>query len=787
MSRALGRSSESRSKTGFVSSAANVVASILRKLVRLFSIVGIITALYAAYVFRIQAIKKYGTIIHEFDPYFQYRAAHHLLTQGWRKFFTWYDYRSWYPFGRSVGTTTYPGLQLTAVTLHGIRKWLGGRWIMSLNDICCYIPVWFGVLSTFLLAGVTFECSRSWSSAVISALIFSILPAHLIRTIGGGFDNEAISIGAMLSIFYFWIRSLRESKYSFWFGICTGLSYAYMAAVWGGFIFVHNMLSLHAVVVLLNDWYRGIYDNRVFQAYSLYFLIGTALAVCVPPVGYMPFKSMEQISGLIVWLGMIALHYSEQERVNKGIPLLSRRGVYLRLKYLSTFAIGVSTVFGGLLFKDHWLPMSPRVRSLILVHKKTGNSLVDSVAEHQPGSTEAFLRYLHHTYYLAPFGLLISFFHPFRPSSFIVLLYGVTHFFARKMFRLLILSSIPHAILSGTILGLIMDCFLDDLFSLLHQASTISDLRAITKKTQKKGKKKSVHPRAPYRINLTYWKEKWRSPLGCMFRVILLFLFLSPGMSQAKSFFFQAKEMRDRLSHTSLLFEYVRGNQTVLIDDYRDSYTFLRTRTPEDSRILAWWDYGYHITGMGNRTSLADGNTWNYEHIALIGRCLTSSVSVSHSIIRHLADYVLIWTGGGADDLAKIPWMARIGNSVYKDICPQDPTCKSYGFSPQREIHGGIEYVPKTAMKNSLVYQLYMAGRQPGVGPDPNFFFEVYRSKYGLVRIYKVLKVCQASKDWVANPENRICKTFGGRSCQGQYPPAEELQSVLRKANIITK
>ena len=42
----------------------------------------------------------------------------------------------------------------------------------------------------------------------------------------------------------------------------------------------------------------------------------------------------------------------------------------------------------------------------------------------------------------------------------------------------------------------------------------------------------------------------------------------------------------------------------------------------------------------------------------------------SLKIARHLADYVLVWAGGGGDDMAKSPHMARIGNSVYHDICP---------------------------------------------------------------------------------------------------------------------
>ena len=45
-------------------------------------------------------------------------------------------------------------------------------------------------------------------------------------------------------------------------------------------------------------------------------------------------------------------------------------------------------------------------------------------------------------------------------------------------------------------------------------------------------------------------------------------------------------------------------------------------------------------------TSLVDGNTWNHEHIATIGYMLTSTEKRAHSYIRHLADYVLVWSDG---------------------------------------------------------------------------------------------------------------------------------------------
>jgi len=125
---------------------------------------------------------------------------------------------------------------------------------------------------------------------------------------------------------------------------------------------------------------------------------------------------------------------------------------------------------------------------------------------------------------------------------------------------------------------------------------------------------------------------------------------------------------------------------------------------------------------------------------------------------------VLVWAGGGGDDLAKSPHMARIGNSVYPDMCPGDPTCSQFGF-----YQGGH---PTPMMEQSLLYALTQYGYKQEIKLDNRYYTHAFTSKYGKCRVYKVQNVNKESKRWVANPENRICDAPGSWYCTGQYPPA---------------
>lgn len=142
------------------------------------------------------------------------------------------------------------------------------------------------------------------------------------------------------------------------------------------------------------------------------------------------------------------------------------------------------------------------------------------------------------------------------------------------------------------------------------------------------------------------------------------------------------------------------GSQHI-IDDYREAYYWLRQNTPENAKIMSWWDYGYQIGGMADRPTLVDNNTWNNTHIATVGKAMSSREEVSYPIMRaHEVDYVLVVFGGllgySGDDINKFLWMVRIAEGIWPDEVKE----RSF-FTPRGEYRVDDEATP--AMRNSLM------------------------------------------------------------------------------------
>ena len=733
-------------------------------------------ACFFAYDIRLYAVREYGRIIHEFDPWFNFRATQYLADNGWAKFSRWFDYMSWYPLGRPVGTTIYPGMQVTAVAIWRTLGALGESFRMSLNDVCVFFPAWFGAVATLLTGLLTAECSGDKNAAVVASLVMSIVPAHTMRSVAGGYDNESLAVTAMVLTFFAWCRALRDRK-SWPIGALAGLAYVYMVAAWGGYTFVLNMVGLHAAVLVL----VGKFDGATHKAYSLFWIVGTLGAIQFPVVGLAPIKSMEQLGPALVFLGYQVLEITERVAKTKG--LAGHAKWRFRIRCYATAAACVLAMAAALAPTGYFGPLSVRVRGLFIKHTKTGNPLVDSVAEHQPGSADAYVRYLNFPFYVAPVGFAIACAHFLRTKSaaalFLPLYAVVAYYFANRMVRLIIFLGPIASCLSGVAVGHLLEQVAGNLawFAAGGREDEAQVKTPSSKpgskggKGGKGGKGKASSSASETAALVDAYELKIAEPVRRLWngkplrvaRVAVALTLLSLGSSRVASFWSYSHDIARGMSQPSVMFKgQLNDGRTIIVKDYVEAYHWLRDNTPEDARVMAWWDYGYQIAGIANRTSIADGNTWNHEHIANLARTMTATEEKAHRVIRHLADYVLVWSGGGADDMAKSPHLFRIGKSIGHDT----------GTVDMHEIQSkfGVDQYgrPTPLMAQSLLYKL--VSFQGSVSDQR--FEEVYTSRYRKVRIYKVVNVSDKSKRWAADPANRLCDAPGSWYCPGQYPPA---------------
>ena len=137
------------------------------------------------------------------------------------------------------------------------------------------------------------------------------------------------------------------------------------------------MVGLHAALLLV----LGRYNPGLHKAYTLWWLIGQLGATTIPVINSAPYRSLEQIGPLGIFGVLQLLAFCDFEAARKRLNDAELHT--LRIRVFSVAAIAAGAVGFLLLVTGFFGPISVRVRSLFFKHSRTGNPLVDSVAEHQ--------------------------------------------------------------------------------------------------------------------------------------------------------------------------------------------------------------------------------------------------------------------------------------------------------------------------------------------------------------------------------------------------------------------
>lgn len=307
--------------------------------------------------------------------------------------------------------------------------------------------------------------------------------------------------------------------------------------------------------------------------------------------------------------------------------------------------------------------------------------IIASVSEHQPTAWPAFFFDLNFLIWLFPAGVYLCF-QKLKDEHVFVVIYGVlASYFAGVMVRLMLTLTPIVCVAAALALSTILDNFL------VMSTPTEEQIKAAAEES------KNLRPSETPVIGIYSYFSKTVVTCSSVLYLLLFVAHCTWVTSNAYS------------SPSVVLASKMPDGSQFIIDDYREAYYWLRQNTPDNAKIMSWWDYGYQIGGMADRPTLVDNNTWNNTHIATVGKAMSSREEVSYPILRqHDVDYVLVVFGGllgySGDDLNKFLWMVRIAEGIWPDEVKERDF-----FTARGEYRVDDEATP--TMRNSLMYALF--------------------------------------------------------------------------------
>jgi dolichyl-diphosphooligosaccharide---protein glycosyltransferase len=680
-------------------------------------------------------------VIHEFDPHFNYRTTRVLVNEGFYNFLNWFDDRVWYPLGRVVGGTIYPGLMATAALLQNLLNYF--HLTINTRNMCVFLAPIFAAFTAIATYLMTTEVSGRKSAGLVAAALIAIVPSYISRSVGGSYDNEGVAIFALVFTFYTWVKAAKTG--SLMWAAFSALAYFYMVASWGGYVFIINIIPIYMVIMVV----AGRYSSRLYVAYSTFYVLGSLLAMQVPFVGFNVIQQAECAAshGVFVLVQVYELAVYLRGKVGEA------RFRTLVFGLAAVVVLGAAAMLVGfqLTGKLGWTG-----RSLSLLdptYAKKYIPIIASVSEHQPTAWTSFFFDLHICVALSPVGLYLLFQHIDDGKIFLILYGTISWYFAGVMVRLMLTLAPAACMLAGIGASGLLSTFSAHAKLALQEALSSED--ADDSKSSRSSKRSAKTP-SESSAGLVSVLMGGGSPstfpltlsLSMIFGVFVMLVMYALHASYVAS---------EAYSSPSIVLASRRADGSKLIfDDFREAYYWLRMNTAEDARVMSWWDYGYQTSSMGNRTVIVDNNTWNNTHIATVGRAMSTPEDEAYPIMRSLdVDYVLVIFGGTSgyqsDDINKFLWMVRIGGGVFPHIKEPD----YFAQGQYRMDAGGSPTMLNTMMYKMSYYRFdelrtdmsrpggYDRARGVEIGNKGfklEHLDEVFTSEHWIVRIFKVKK-----------------------------------------------
>ena len=560
---------------------------------------------------------QYGAYFTAFDPLFQYRATQYVVENGFASWWTWHDTMSWYPMGRNVANSAYPGIPFAAAILYLVQKTIGLG--ISLYNVCLFFPILMAVLTIITIYYLGKELSGK-PTGIFAALFLAITPAFIQRTSLGFFDTENIGIFAIVATSLFFLRSsdkARSIEHRTIYGVLSGLTLGLIYASWGAAKYMTGMLILYMVFLVISEKY----ETRHLITYTITIGLGFLIVFFTPRLGPMSILSLDSVAAFGIVFALIIYEYIK-DKIDVGLVSITAAGIFI-LVVLAIFVLPAIGIY---------IPIGYKFLKVLNPFTSTDSYLYDSVAENHVIPWATLFNNYGIVLTLGVFGTYLSITKTNEKNLYAVIFFLSSLYFAGVMSRLTQILTAPACLIGSYGLVSAVSPFLKD------QSPKSS--------------------RVSKRRQMAFGVSK---PLVLVFSAFLL-ISMIPNVYNA----IDSAEGPTQLASSSISLQ-VDGEYA---KDWPEALEWMKTNVEEDAVVCSWWDYGYWIEAMSGKTTMADGATQTLRQIAEIGKIMMLQPNESIKILdRYGADYIVVfitynpnniqnqWPFG---DNVKWQWMVQI-------------------------------------------------------------------------------------------------------------------------------
>ena len=590
--------------------------------VKHFLIIGVLVLSFStSFLIRSQNI-DYGFELNEFDPFFNFRATEYIVENGFSEYLNWHDTKSWYPNGRDVSATSQVMLHATAAITYQI---FGGN--SSLYDFTILFPAIIGSLTVIVIFALV-RLFAGITAGLFASMLFAVSLPIVLRGTAGWFKSEPLGIFYGLLGLYLFLSGIKSENKKIAISkiVIGGIVMSFGLASWGGNQFLIMPIGLF---ILSLPFVRK--DHKfLFWSIPLFtvtFLLVTSLFERPGPnfvFGLGGFSLIIPTAFLMICI-FIQKISKEENKIRNGLILL------VSIIIIGSFLVATSV-------ESNFLPL-PSFRYLNAINPflTTTNPLVDSVSEH--ATTTISQSFFLHSILLIFSGL------------------GVWLILSKKMHqaKIFVKNDMKTFVL---IMGM-MGVYVSSAFIRLEVFASISLIIlssiGLSYLTTEIFKTKSVQNRN-YLFKISYI-------------VIIVVLFMIPITFPVNANWISAVDIPPTILNGGTVYP--------ASDDWLETLDWIKMNTPQDAVIVSWWDYGYWITTMSERTTVADNATIDSKQIKNIAKIFLDSPDESWSMLREMnVDYVVVFVAaqnldvdyegkplyvmGGGGDESKKQWFMRI-------------------------------------------------------------------------------------------------------------------------------